>query len=162
MASTTFAVALGFRAGCGISENRQAAFALSAGVLVQADPYNSGTSFSRNRGDNKAWLPPPREPVLNADGTMRPSWYRFFEYVANRRLGGIAGPSMNEVQANVVETKVQAVNAVVAAASVEQALTTNAEALKATIQVAQNAGLAGASNIPEVVLRPSSTSYLEP
>lgn len=160
MASSTFEMVVGPRGVFSARSGRTTTVQFSAGPLFSADPYGAA-GFSRGASTVKAWLPPPREPVLNADGTMRPSWYRFFDHLANQRLGGISGPSLSEVEANVTETKAKAVNAIVTAAAVETMATTNAEALKAAVEVSRNAALPGASSIPPVALRSNSITYAE-
>jgi len=166
MATRAAVSAMGLRSECARSMVRSAASAL--GLSASCNPYGS-VNFSRAAAAPGYALPGPRMPlgyvVVNGQRLpveIDPAYWRLFRHMWDDRLGGMSGPSMGEVQTNVEATKAQAVNAVVTAAAVEQLATTNAEALKATVQVAQNAGLAGASNIPEVVLRPSSTSYLEP
>lgn len=162
MASATFAVSLGFRAGSEVSANRTATFVTSSGVLAQADPYASGGSFSRAAASAKSWLPGARVKLVDERGYITSPWLRFFTYVAEQRLGGINGPSMAEVETNVIETKAQAVNAATSAASVTQQSIANAEALQATVEVVQNNSLSGATAIPPVVRRPPSSSSMEP
>lgn len=161
MASATFAVSLAGRLGSTTSANRTATFILSSGTLAQADPYASGTSFSRASGSPKAWLPPPRVKLVDKDGYITSPWHRFLTYLVEQRLGGINGPSMAEVETNVLETKAQAVSAATSAASVTQQTIANAESLQATVEVVQNNSLSGATAIPPVVRRPPSTS-MEP
>jgi hypothetical protein len=158
MATTSFHMVIGARLRfASIAENRTATFKLSAGPLMRFDPYGSA-GFTRNaRATGKPWLPPKHvKPIDPRTGDWTDEWRRFWEYAFNERLGGINGPSMGEVQANVVETKAAAVQAVVASAAVETVVIANAEALAATVQVAQSSSLDGADQIPEVLVR---TSY---
>lgn len=155
MATTSFHMVIGARMRfTAFVENRTATFRLSGGPLMRFDPYGSA-SFSRAAKQNaKAWLPPRHIPVTDAaTGLMTEEWYRYHEYMANQRMGGINGPSMGEVQTNVVETKAAAVQAVVAASAISEVVVANAEALKATVEVTQTNALSGSDQIPEVIVR---------
>jgi hypothetical protein len=143
-----------------ISEHRIATARFSGGPVLSGDPYRTG--FSRSAASIKSWLPPIGVPMVDpSTGKCNESWYRFLNYLANQRLGGINGPSMGEVQTNVIETKAAAVNAATASAAVEQQAAANAEALKAVVQVAQVAELPGAEEVPEVILRAPNKLYTD-
>jgi hypothetical protein len=89
------------------------------------------------------------------------AYWKWMHHHWEDRMGGLEGPSMTEVQTNVVETKAQAVNAIVQAAAVGEMAATNAEALKATVQVTQTNSLAGSDQIPEVILRAPNKLYTD-
>lgn len=93
------------------------------------------------------WLPRQDQPVVRADGTFTMEWWRFFAEVS-RRLAGVKGPSITDiqqvttaVQASVLEASTAAVAAQAAAAAAEARIDVVRE-------VAINNGLAGAGNIP--------------
>jgi len=43
------------------------------------------------------WIPNANVPVLDQNGRMAQSWYKFFQEIANRRLGGIDAPTVADV-----------------------------------------------------------------
>ena len=58
------------------------------------------------------WIPNANVPVLDSSGRMAQPWYKFFQEIANRRLGGIDAPTVadvvvtqNAVQASVVSVQ---------------------------------------------------------
>lgn len=164
MANRTFTVYLGDRASfSSVSSRRRSSFTVSAGVFFTASPYGD-TSFSRLETSPKASYPGARVPIgyVNGDRSkpiyLDPSWERWLRHTWFDRLGGDSGPTMTEVQTNVVETKAQAVEAAATATAVEVQVIANAESLAATVEVAQNNSLAGATSIPPVVRRPYSIS----
>lgn len=155
MATTSFHMVVGARLRfAAIAENRTATFKLSAGPLMRFDPYGSA-GFTRNaRRTGKNWLPPRGTPPFDLKtGKWTPEWERFVYDFFENQMGGINGPSMAEVQANVVETKAAAISASVATSAITEVVVANAEALAVAVQVSQNAALDGADQIPEVILR---------
>ena len=116
-------------------------------------------------GNLKSWLPPQRvaiayvEVMENGQMVRKPAyvdaatWYKFFTFVAEIKLGGVNGPTLTNVADDVVLAKAQVSNVVSEQAVVTQQVNANAEALKVTVEVAQGAALAGASQIPEVIIR---------
>jgi hypothetical protein len=154
MASATTAVRLGARvAGGTASAARTAMVALSAGVFCSGTPYAASSNIDAEADSNlKSWLPPQRVPVVAANGLMSVPWYRFFQYVAEKRLGGASAPSLPDVSANVVAAKQEAVAANAATATVAAQVKTNAESLEVVRQVAVNNNLSGAAQIPSVDL----------
>lgn len=155
MATTSFKIVCGPRLRfTSIQENRTGTFRISAGPLMRFDPYGS-SGFTRSaRRTGKNWLPPRGTPPIDLKtGKWNPEWERFVYDFFENQMGGINGPSMAEVQANVVETKAAAVQAVAASAAVETVVVANAEALAVAVQVSQANSLDGADQIPEVILR---------
>lgn len=103
----------------------------------------------------RSWLPPPRHPwgyVVGDKVMVDPIWYRFFQYVAEVRLGGIGGANVGDVVATVEAVQAESVAQAATVASVSTQTQANAEALEATVQVSVNNGLAGALQIPPVRL----------
>lgn len=103
-----------------------------------------------------AWLPPARQPIGTTDARGNfmcdPAWYRFFEYIAETRLGGKQGPGIPAVVAVVAQTQVTAAASTTAVAELTQQTQANAEALFVVREVAQNNSLTGAGLIPQVEL----------
>lgn len=104
-----------------------------------------------------AWLPPVRQPLVYVDSRTGnyycdPSWYRFFEYIAEKKLGGKTGPTLPAVVSTVNDVQVTSASAAVEVASLQQQTAANAEALYATRAVVKNNGLAGSDQIPNVEL----------
>jgi hypothetical protein len=122
---------------------------------------SSGVTASRDLSNLKAWLPPARIPIgyVNGDRTKpvlidEASWYKFLNYFLNVFIGGQGAPTFSDVVTTVEQTQATAVEASSQTAALAQTTQTNAEALAATIQVSQNSGLAGASQIPPVKFNP--------
>jgi hypothetical protein len=108
--------------------------------------------------DRDTWIPQAGVPVLQANGTMNPTWYRFFQTVSDR-LGGYNGPKVTDV-ATAVSTTQEVVSTTTAQVqAVTQQAQANASALQAVKQVAQDAALPGSSQIPPVQLSPYETYY---
>lgn len=110
MASTTFLVATGARVACPYSGTTT--FAVATGSYAQTRTGLAVTNASRS----ERWLPPVRQPFghinLRAGQTiggvtLKESaripveidavWYRFFDELAERRLGGVNGPTVSEI-----------------------------------------------------------------
>jgi len=168
MASATFTVSLGVRGLVSASAHKRSTFAISAGAFYTPNPYGSG-AFTREAPIPKSMLPPAGTPFVfverDRNGGIRvrnnPVWDRFLRMWWQDRMGGDAGPTMAEVQTNVVETKTAAVNAAATAQAVTVQVNANAEALAATVEVAQTNGLSGSESIPPVVRRTTYTHEIE-
>lgn len=105
----------------------------------------------------KAWLPPQRQPIAYQQNGMwycDPTWYRFFQYVAEIKLGGANGPTLTSVAESATSTAETAAAAQTQVSALTQQSQTNAEALAAVRQVAQDNSLSGAEQIPPVQLSP--------
>lgn len=105
----------------------------------------------------KAWLPPSRQPIAyqqNGQWLCDPTWYRFFQYVAEIKLGGANGPTLTAVAETAATTAQTAASASTQVSAIAQQTQTNAEALAAVKQVAQDNSLSGAEQIPNVQLSP--------
>ena len=93
--------------------------------------------------------------MLDVNGNMDQTWYKFFQYVAEIKLGGANGPTLANVAADVVTAKAQSTQAAVTSAAVTQQVQANAQALQATVEVAQTNGLSGSLQIPPVSRSPT-------
>lgn len=109
----------------------------------------------------RSLLPAQRTPfATNSKGekfNVEPHWYKFFDYLVNQYLGGLTQPTVADIVAALETTMTQATTASQTTALLQQQTQTNAEALSAVVQVANNNALTGAEQIPRV-----SLSYLEP
>ena len=133
-----------------------------AGVAL---PNSDDIGGGGGGGNLKSWLPPQRvaiayvEVMENGQMVRKPAyvdaatWYKFFTFVAEIKLGGVNGPTMTNVADDVVLAKAQVSTVVAEQALVTQQVQANAEALKVTVEVSQGAALAGAEQIPDVVVR---------
>lgn len=120
--------------------------------------YQEGVSSTQTRPNDVAWLPSAQTPIGRAkpDGTvvMEPAWYRFFQHVADVRLGGRAAASLPDVITTVETTQAAAVQSGQQVSALTQQSQANAESLNVVRQVVQNNALVGAGQIPPVVLSP--------
>lgn len=120
--------------------------------------YQEGVSTTQTRPNDVAWLPSAQTPIGRAkpDGTivMEPAWYRFFQHVADVRLGGRAAASLPDVITTVEATQTAAVQSGQQVSALTQQSQANAESLNVVRQVVQNNALVGAGQIPPVVLSP--------
>jgi hypothetical protein len=107
-----------------------------------------GVDTSVNATTNKTVMPPPNEPLTDQQGRISPSWYRFLEYMFNKKLGGAAGPTMADIAANVESSQAAVTQTIATVTAVSEAVTQNAQVLQATVEVAQNNSLSGSANIP--------------
>ena len=105
----------------------------------------------------RQWLPPIRQPVVVADGkggmVMDATWYRFFDHVANVRLGGADAPSVPDLVASAIETQATVATTSASLATVATQTQTNAEVLAVVSEVASVNALTGADQIPPVSLQ---------
>lgn len=109
-----------------------------------------GITASANLSGLKAWLPPAHVPVVKQDGLMAEQWYRFFNYLANTKLGGPNSSTLPDIATTVVTASERAAVVEVVTAGLTQQTAQNAEALATTVEVVQNNSLTGASAIPPV------------
>jgi hypothetical protein len=136
----------------------------SDAVLYTAIRFLSGiytateVTASANLVNLKSWLPHRSVPVVQKDGTMTDAWYRFFDFLANVKLGGPAASTLPDVASAVVTVQEQAATVAQSTAGLEQQVAQNAESLGATVEVARNNSLTGATAIPY----PQRTNQLAP
>lgn len=108
-------------------------------------------------GGEIAWLPPARQPLAYTDARTGqtfcdPTWYRFFEYLAETRLGGKTGPTITSVVQTLTDTQTTAAAATSTVAELQQQTQANAESLYVVRSVAKLNLLDGAEQIPPVEL----------
>ena len=120
--------------------------------------YQVGVSTTAARPNDVAWLPSAQTPIASLNGrgqyVMEPSWYRFFQHLADVRLGGRAAPSLPDVITTVETTQAAAVQSGQQVSALTQQSQANAESLAVVRQVVQNNALTGADQIPPVTLNP--------
>lgn len=139
------------------------ALARSSGAVVYfahrevSGLYQTGVGMT-TRANEVAWLPSAQTPIGHArpDGrvVMDPAWYRALQHLFEIRLGGRGAPSLPDVITTVETTQAAAVQSGQQVTALTQQSQANAESLSVVRQVAQNNGLAGADQIPPVVLSP--------
>ena len=153
MASTTVTV------GCGSAISDATAKGGRASVIVNAGAAVFGISTIQEVGNNSArsqrWLPTTRQPIAyiqGPDGKRMPvyvdeQWYRFFDELATRRLGGVTGPTITDVATN-ASAAVSAVNdSAASAAAAQQAADASILAVAQTKSVLVKADILGAEFI---------------
>lgn len=168
MASSTAAIKLGARAYSAPGAKASSGIAaVYAGAQASGDPFaNSGEISDSTPGNLKSWLPPQRVALAYVDigGQRMPvyidasTWYRFFQFVAEIKLGGVNGPTLANVATDVITGKAQTAAVVAQTAAITQQVQTNAEALVAVVEVTQQNDLSGSAQIPPVVTR-APTNY---
>lgn len=139
------------------------ALARSSGAVVYfahrevSGLYQTGVGMT-TRANEVAWLPSAQTPIghTRPDGrvVMDPAWYRALQHLFEIRLGGRGAPSLPDVITTVETTQAAAVQSGQQVTALTQQSQANAESLSVVRQVAQNNGLAGADQIPPVVLSP--------
>lgn len=133
---------------------------IAAGTAVVLAYTTSTVGNNSSRGNN--WLPPARVQlgtvsVPMPDGSTKtlpvmidPQWYRFFDEVAQRRLGGVQGQSIPDVAQN-ANAAIESVSSVTQVASqIAQQADAVAAAATAVKEVLISSDLPGATQIPDV------------
>jgi hypothetical protein len=93
------------------------------------------------------WLPRQDVPVLRPDGTFNLEWWRFFAEVS-RRLAGVKGPSLTDIQSTtdaLQQSVIDAQNTAIAAHAAAESAEYRIDIVR---DVAIRNGLSGAGNIP--------------
>lgn len=126
--------------------------------FVVAPKFLAGNAFYNGNTPNstiRAWLPSARVPIgYGPKGEaflFSPEWYRFFEEVANRRLGGINGPTVPSIQSQVVTTQEAVIVNEQQIVNTQAVIVQNAQSLLASREVSIGASLPGAALIPTPV-----------
>jgi len=101
-----------------------------------------GSASKRQRVD---WLPGAQVPVLDAGGRMSKPWYRFFQEIAQNRLGGIDAKTLPEVETTTAKTQEQVLSVQSNTDLAVQAVNACVTAVNTTRQVAVNSNLSGAT-----------------
>lgn len=146
-----------------VAAGRTTGAAISIVLRALTGIFSSGAGFDNSTlGALKAWLPPPRVPVVDLrSGVMTPEWYRFFRYLAEDRLGGPNAPSIGDVRTTVTSVQDAVSTNVVSVAAVTDAVNANAASLQTAIEVSKQNNLTGATQIPDPVVAPRySSKYL--
>ena len=153
MASQTASISIGFTQAGSAKKAGSAVAVLQCGLTEAANQYAGGSGLISSDVATgtlpKAHIPFARLP----DGTpiyVDPVWYPLLDYVVNTQLGGPTGPTLSDISDTVSSTRSSAIDAQNAVSVVSQTVNANADALAATVQVAQANALSGASQIPPV------------
>ncbi len=100
----------------------------------------------------RAWLPGARVPFAYTEKgealIFEPSWYRFWEEIATRRLGGINGPTITTIETQIVQAQDAVTSTEQSVAITQQVIVQNAQSMLTQREVSINAGLPGAALIP--------------
>jgi hypothetical protein len=130
----------------------------SSAYFAIAPRFVAGNAFFNGQSAPttiRAWLPSARVPFgTTPDGKpilMTTEWYRFFEEVADRRLGGISGPTLPTVEASVTITQTAVVNAEQQIVNTQAVIVQNAQSMLSQREVSIASGLPGATLIPTPV-----------
>ncbi|MFY7867387.1 hypothetical protein [Roseateles sp.] len=110
------------------------------------------TSGVQSSSAIRSFLPGAREKVVDSQGLMNPVWYRFFDQFVNVFAGGVGTLTLSDLVSAVNSAQAQATTAATQSQTIATQGQANAEALAASIQVLQAASLAGANQIPPVLL----------
>jgi hypothetical protein len=149
MASTGAILYIKPRSFVTVKANRSTGAVLYSAVRFVSGIYTAtDIAASANLANLKSWLPHRSVPVVQKDGTMTDAWYRFFDFLANVKIGGPAASTLPDVASAVVTVQEQAATVAQSAAGLEQQVAQNAESLGATVEVARNNSLTGANSIP--------------
>lgn len=159
MASQTASISLGVSLGNTAKKGGTAAAQISTGALEQPQPYSGGIGIQQSASSANQKLQLPTTMTIGKvrpDGTVQidPNWWRFLHDLFEQRLGGTQGDSIPDLTTTVVDTRAQAITAQTSVSAVSQQVDANAQALAATVQVAQNNSLTGSGQIPPVVYSP--------
>lgn len=157
MASASCATSIGFRSSAEPGTTNSVSCATLVGFAAAAAPVPwAGNEASRAVSD---WLPRIDErPIDPRTGCFTTRWYNYFR-VLGERLGGVQGPSIEQVVSNVQVTQ-QAVAATATYVDQSIAYTQSvAASAEATAQVAQNNGLSGSGSIPPPSPPPNRPNY---
>ncbi len=142
-----------------VSANRKTGAVVWLSSRTVSGPWSSAGEIpaSRDLKNLRAWLPPSQIPIgyLNNDPTKpvfidTQAWYAFLNYFLNVFIGGAKSPTLADVTTAVTTATQQSADSAAVVAAVSQQVTANAEALDATVQVAKNNSLTGATQIPPV------------
>jgi hypothetical protein len=154
MATQTFTVQAGSFVSDATKSARTASFIVESGSCVL--PNFVGALTGNDSARTKNWLPPVREPIgyfTDANGQKQDifisdQWYRFFDELAQRRLGGVNGAAITDVQANVETVQASVTDTASLVTDVAQQTQASQIALLSTKAVLIHAGVQGASSIP--------------
>ena len=138
----------------------------STGIVFYFSPRDltglyaqSGITAAANVQNLRSWLPRPQVPLgyVYIDGQRYPvqieeqTWYKFLYTVAEIRLGGITGAVLPDIVRAITNSQKQSSTVSQNVTALANQTTANAASLLATVQVSQQASLAGAVSIPAPV-----------
>lgn len=158
MTARTGAISVGLRASTVMRVPKQRAGAIRIGLMSAASsPAWAGRARQARSGNwmlraDEAWFDP-------ATGRPTPRFFQFMHEIAENRLGGINGQSVNTVASTVSSTQAEVVAAVTYTQSVSAYAQGIAATAEATQQVSEANSLAGASEIPDVPIPPKYYKY---
>lgn len=92
------------------------------------------------------WLPQAGTPLYPGGPTMNVVWYRFFRTLAERV--SINGPSVAQITGSIEAVQDQVLQATAASTNAASQVAANKASIDAIREVAVNAGLPGAGQIP--------------
>lgn len=118
----------------------------------------AGNASPREKMD---WLPRADEVWIDMK-TGRPTrrFFQFMHEIAERRLGGVQGKTVPQVQTDVVNTQAEVAATTTFATAIGQYAAGVAASTMATVEVLQDTGASGSESIPEVPRLPPK--YQEP
>lgn len=115
--------------------------------------YTAGGVTSARAADAlRAALPHSRQRIMLTDGTMDPTWYRFFQVFVDVFLGGVGGLTIADIVSAIETSQADNVAQSVRVSSIETMAQSNAQTLQATVEVVQANALVGAEQIPQTRL----------
>lgn len=134
------------------------------GVVLATHRQVAGfyTTSLTHSGSKKNWKPHALQRVgKTASGEevlIDPAWNRFQGDIANRKLGGATFPTVPDITEifNLSQSNATAISQIQTA--LEQMVNANAQSLATLLQVVQTAALAGAAQVPPVVLARQETN----
>ncbi len=110
------------------------------------------TSLTAARG-NKEWRPEIHVPIGRVVGDkvqLDESWFRYFRFLGQHKLGGAGFPSLPEVVTQSQLTSAIASSSAAITAAQDQQAAANAQALEALRQIVET--LASTASVPPVVI----------
>lgn len=146
MATAACATVSGVRLSCYPIKVAVADCATVAGVNSATSRVAWGGSAAKRSRVN--WIPGAHVPVLDAAGRMSQPWYRFFQEIAENRLGGIEAATLPQVVTVQAQTQTQVIDVQAGVTSVGQQVSAVTDVVNTATQVAVDSGLSGATQIP--------------
>ena len=105
-----------------------------------------------NSNSKKNWKPSALTPVVDKDGRITGEWNRYFSDLGARKLGGANFPTLPELTEFFSLARSNSVAIAQLTTALENMVTANAQTTQALLEVVTRAELAGAAQIPPVVL----------
>jgi hypothetical protein len=132
-----------------VSANRQSGAVLYVPFRGVSGIYSAGGAVETeaNAISKKSMLPPQRARLVDQDGYITPEWWRFFNWLLNEKLGGMAAPSVTDLTNSISSTQEAVTTSVASVASLTETVVQNADVLDTVKQVAVNNSLSGSASI---------------